>query len=218
MSDPIALNEEDASSVSTTISTEYRPLRAQIARYVSTVLSPSVVSLPAVFLVALHNVSNALLAIGYTCLTLLFISVGPMAYIIVGVKLGKFTDIDVSKRSQRSGPFIFGLLSAFLGLVVLTLTHGPKNLQTVLMLLIISGLLMMVITFWWKISIHASSLAGTVTVLAYLYGNIVLPAYLLVILVGWSRVVLRRHTTTQVLAGSLLSIALALLIMTLRGA
>jgi membrane-associated phospholipid phosphatase len=218
MSDPIALNEDHASSISTEVSLEYRPLRTQIARYVSTILSPSVVSLPTVFLVALHDVSNALLAIGYAFLTLLFISVGPMAYIIVGVKLGKFTDIDVSKRSQRSGPFIFALISTFLGLAVLFLTHGPKTLQTLMMLLIISGLLMMGITFWWKISIHASALAGTVTILAYLFGNIILPAYLLVILVGSSRVVLRRHTAAQVLAGSLLNIALVLIVMTIRRA
>jgi membrane-associated phospholipid phosphatase len=53
--------------------------------------------------------------------------------------------------------------------------------------------------------------------LTVLYGAIVLPAFLLVVLVSWSRVVLRRHTVAQVLAGSLVSIALATAILLLRG-
>jgi membrane-associated phospholipid phosphatase len=39
----------------------------------------------------------------------------------------------------------------------------------------------------------------------------------LLILVSWSRVVLRRHTLAQVIAGSLLSITLAALILKLIG-
>jgi membrane-associated phospholipid phosphatase len=74
----------------------------------------------------------------------------------------------------------------------------------------------MLITFWWKISLHASSVASAVTLLATLYGTVVLPAYLLVVAVGWSRVVLRRHTIAQVVAGTLLSIALTILIVTIR--
>jgi membrane-associated phospholipid phosphatase len=45
--------------------------------------------------------------------------------------------------------------------------------------------------------------------LTALYGNVILPAYRLLILVCWSRVVLRRHMTAQVIAGSLLSIFLS---------
>jgi len=76
---------------------------------------------------------------------------------------------------------------------------------------------MLFITLWWKISIHASSLAGTVTFLTALYGAIVLPAFLLVILVSWSRVVLRRHTVAQVVAGALVSITLTSAILFIRG-
>jgi membrane-associated phospholipid phosphatase len=76
---------------------------------------------------------------------------------------------------------------------------------------------MMVTTLWWKISIHASSIAGAATMLTALYGMVLLPSFLLLILVSWSRVVLRRHTVAQVVAGSLLSIALSLLVLKLRG-
>jgi len=214
MTDPVSLAEGEAPVFTSSLC---KHLYVRIARYISAILSPIGVSLPAILLVALYHERNQLAAAINTGLTLFFLSVGPMIYILIGVRLGKFSDVDVSNRSQRSGPFIFGIISAFVGFLTLTLTHGPKNLQTVLLLTIISGTVMMVITIWWKISIHASSLAGAITVLTALYGAVMLPAYVLVVLVGWSRVVLRRHTLAQVIAGSLVSIVLATIMLMIRG-
>jgi membrane-associated phospholipid phosphatase len=44
-----------------------------------------------------------------------------------------------------------------------------------------------------------------------------LPLFALVALVSWSRVVLRRHTLAQVIAGSLAGIVLTPLILKVRG-
>jgi membrane-associated phospholipid phosphatase len=214
MSDPVALQEGEP--VLPTSSTS-KSLYTQTARYVSALLSPFVVSLPAVFLVALYHAPDQVAALAYTCLSLFFLSIGPMLYILVGVRLGKFSDVDVSRRSQRTGPFLFGIISSTIGLILLALIQGPKNLQTVMLMIIVSGSLMMMITFWWKISIHASSVAGAITTLTLLYGMIVLPAFSLVVLVGWSRVALRRHTVTQVIAGSLVGIVTSSIILMIRG-
>jgi len=194
-----------------------KPVHIHIARLASTILSPIAVSLPSVILVALYHAANIALALFYACIVLLFLSIGPMIYIVIGVRMGKFTDTDVSVRSQRVAPFLFGLSSSILGLLILFLTHGPKNLITVLLLASISGILMMVITFWWKISLHAASLASSVTLLTILYGTIILPAFLLVALVGWSRVVLHRHTVGQVIAGATVNILLVVVVVQLRG-
>jgi membrane-associated phospholipid phosphatase len=50
-----------------------------------------------------------------------------------------------------------------------------------------------------------------VAVLALTYGPVVLPAYLLVALLGWSRVSMRDHTIAQVVGGSVLGAAAAAL-------
>jgi membrane-associated phospholipid phosphatase len=192
-------------------------IRIRIARSLSNILSPVTVSLPFVFLVAFYHAPNLLTALLYTCLVLVFLTFGPMVYVLVGVRIGKFTDADVSVRSQRFGPFLFGIISALIGLVSLLFTHGPKNLQTLLLLTIISGIVMFVITLWWKISIHASSLAAAATMLIALYGRVMLLAFALLLAVCWSRVVLRRHTVAQVVAGSMVSIALTSLLLFIRG-
>lgn len=194
-----------------------KPRYLRFAHHVSAILSPAVISVPVILLASLYRAASISSALAYTLLTLCFLSLGPFAYIYIGVHLGKLSDVDVSKRSERVGPFIFGLLSICLGWFVLILVHGPSPLITVLIMTAISGLTMMIITLWWKISIHASSLAGAATMLTVLYGAIMLPTFALLVLVSWSRVVLRRHTLAQVIAGSLLGIALSALILKLRG-
>ena len=194
-----------------------KPLRIRFARLVSNILAPVTISIPGVLLVAFYDAQSLASALFYTSVTLFFLSFGPMLYIIIGVRLGKFSDVDVSRRKERIGPFLFGLASVLAGLVTLVLIKAPKNLQTLLIITAVSCIVMLVITFWWKISIHASSLAGTVTFLTALYGVIVLPAFLLVVLVSWSRVVLHRHTVAQVVAGALVSITLTSAILFIRG-
>jgi membrane-associated phospholipid phosphatase len=199
------------------IEPEPKPTRLRLAHLVSIVLAPSTISLPFILLVALYHASNVREALLYALLTLFFLSIGPLLYIVLGVKLGKLSDVDVSHRSERYGPFLFGISSVVLGLLALLRLQGPQDLQTVLIITAVSGVIMMVITLWWKISIHASSMGGAATVLTALYGSIMLPTFLLLVLVSWSRVALRRHTVLQVVAGSLLSIALSLAILKLRG-
>lgn len=194
-----------------------KPRHIRIAHLVSNILAPATISLPFVFLVAFYHAQDQLAAFLYACTTLFFLSFGPLLYIIIGVRLGKLSDVDVSRRTERSGPFLFGILSVAIGWLVLALINGPKNLQTVLIITAASGVVMMVITLRWKISIHASSMGGAATMLTALYGAVMLPLFVLVALVSWSRVALHRHTKAQVVAGSLASIAITVVILKLRG-
>ena len=194
-----------------------KPIHVRAARLISNILAPAPISLPLIVLVALYHARNVLLALFYALVTLFFLSIGPFIYILIALRMGKISDVDVSRRTERAGPFLFGISSVLAGWLVLIILRGPTDLQTVLIITAVSGIVMMVTTLWWKISIHASSLGGAATMLTAFYGAIMLPAFLLLILVSWSRVVLRRHTVLQVVAGSLVSIALTLLILKIRG-
>lgn len=223
MTDPLILNTEKAEAqvlvgtpASIPVSTR-KPRHVRIARHVSNILAPATISVPMILLVAFYKASSIASALAYAGITLFFLSIGPFAYILVGVRLGKLSDVDVSKRSERVGPFIFGLLSVCLGWFVLVLVHGPTPLISTVIVTAISGLITMLITLWWKISIHAGTLGAAATILTIFYGAVMLPAFALLILVSWSRVVLRRHTVAQVIGGSLLSIVLASLILKLVG-
>lgn len=226
MTDPLAINtnesalEEAEVLIATPANipmTTRKPRHVRIARQVSTILAPATISVPMILLVAFYRASSVASALAYAGLTLFFLSIGPFAYILIGVRLGKLSDVDVSRRTERVGPFIFGLISVCLGWFALVLAHGPAPLISTVIVTALSGLIMMVITLWWKISLHASTLGAAATILTVLYGAVMLPAFVLLILVSWSRVALRRHTLSQVIAGSLLSIVLSTLILKLVG-
>jgi membrane-associated phospholipid phosphatase len=226
MTDPLAIDTDQpaldevevlaSASASLAVSAR-KPRHVAFARHVSNILAPATISVPMIALVAFYKASSFASALTYAAITLFFLSIGPFAYILIGVRLGKLSDVDVSKRTERVGPFIFGLLSVCLGWFVLVLLHGPAPLISTIIVTALSGLVMMVITLWWKISLHAGSLGAAATILTMLYGTAMLPTFALLVLVSWSRVVLRRHTVAQVVAGSLLSIVLAASILKLAG-
>ena len=72
----------------------------------------------------------------------------------------------------------------------------------------IADLIVAIISYWWKISIHTASMACSLVALRYKFGAIISPFYLLLLFVGQARIVLRRHTIAQAIAGALLGIVL----------
>jgi membrane-associated phospholipid phosphatase len=194
-----------------------RPLRIRCAQCISNALAPITISLPLIVVVAFYHARNLFAALSYALITLFFVSLAPATYVLIGVRQGKISDLEVSNRKERAGPFLCGIMSTIVGLFILLLTNAPKNLETLLYITGVSGIVMTLTTLWWKISIHAATLAGAATVLTTLYGIVMLPTYLLVVLAGWSRVVLRRHTVAQVVVGSLVSIVLTAVILKVRG-
>jgi membrane-associated phospholipid phosphatase len=71
--------------------------------------------------------------------------------------------------------------------------------------LLSSMLVFMLINFIWKISLHTAFAAGSVTVLAIMYGATGALAAVLVPPIAWSRIELKYHSLTQTVAGALIS-------------
>ena len=78
---------------------------------------------------------------------------------------------------------------------------------------ILQILLVLVITLRWKISGHCTSAAGLAFLTVALYGENVIPLTLIVPIIAWSRIRLRRHTIPQTLAGSFLGAATVIIIL-----
>src|SRR5258708_4163591 len=106
MTDPIAINSNQPTNETETLVTLNRdlsesvakPRHIRFARFVSNILAPTTISVPMVVLIAFYKASSIANALGYAALTLFFLSIGPFLYILLGVRLGKLSDVDVSKR------------------------------------------------------------------------------------------------------------------------
>jgi membrane-associated phospholipid phosphatase len=144
-------------------------------------------------------------------LAALFAAVLPTLFISYGVRHGRWSDRNVGARRPRLVVLAFITASVATGLILLVLLGAPRLLTGYLAFMLASLALLAGITTVWKISIHCAVASGSVTILALLYGPPVLAGYVLVALLGWSRVVLEDHTVAQVVAGSVLGAAAAAL-------
>jgi membrane-associated phospholipid phosphatase len=101
--------------------------------------------------------------------------------------------------------------SVAIGLILLLVLGAPRLLTGYLAFMLASVAVLAAITTIWKISIHCAVASGSVAILALSFGPLVLPAYALVALLGWSRVRLRDHTVAQAVAGAVLGAGAAAL-------
>lgn len=172
------------------------------ARKVTYLLEPKNWIIVTVVAVGWHTAGAA--GMGWGAVAALFAAVIPTLFITRGVRDGKWTDRNVGDKRPRLVVLSFILLSVALGLVILAAGGAPPELTGYFACMLASVALLAAVTTVWKISIHCAVASGSVTMLALVFGAWLTPAYALVALTAWSRVVLREHTTAQVIAGSVL--------------
>lgn len=146
--------------------------------------------------------------IRYYALALTLIVVAPAAlYVIVSRQYDQKIDIDISNRADRPLPLMLASLGALIGGSMISNRLDSPSVLLISQTLVAMLLLLTVVSFVWKISIHTSTLAALVTVLVIFRGVELLPLYLLVVPVGWARLYLRQHTVAQLIGGSVLGVA-----------
>ncbi len=126
----------------------------------------------------------------------------PLLYIAWLVKRGAITDLDVQIREQRITPLIVTMACLGIAWLILVLGQAPAALIILAAALWLQALAILVITWRWKISVHAATAAGAATMIGGLFGAL-WPLFLGVPLITWSRVRLQRHTWLQTIAGAL---------------
>jgi hypothetical protein len=148
--------------------------------------------------------TDGLAGVGWGLLAALFTGVLPTLFISYGIRHGRWDDRNVGTRGPRLIVLAFITASVAAGLVVLIVAGAPRLLTGYLAFMLASVAVLAVITIAWKISIHCAVASGSVAILAFIYGPFVLAGYLLVALLGWSRVALKDHTVAQVAGGTIL--------------
>jgi len=130
------------------------------------------------------------------------------AYVMYLKASGAVGSLDLDLRQERTKPFIVGLTSNCVGFTLVYWLDAPPLATWLMFCFITNTLLVQIITRWWKVSIHATSVGGAVVSWAFLFGTTALPWFVLVPIVGFSRVVLRKHTIAQVIVGSIIGLCL----------
>ncbi len=186
-----------------------RQARGSWAERVTYLLEPKNWLIVTVVGIGVH--ADGLAGAGWGLLAAFFTAVVPTLFISYGVRHGKWDDRNVGARRARLVVLAFITASVAAGLVLLVVAGAPALLTGYLAFMLASVAVLAAITVMWKISIHCAVASGSVTILALTCGPLVLAGYLLVGLLGWSRVAVRDHTVLQVVGGSILGAAAAAL-------
>lgn len=143
-------------------------------------------------------------------LPILLLLIIPIAiWIFRNVKKGNYTNMDVSNRKQRHSLYIFIIIATIIFLTVDYFLH--KKIDWTVLMLCILLILMQISNFFIKSSMH-TSLNIYVSALFFTIEPIIgIFWFLLSILIGITRVILKRHTPKEVLSGGTIAIFVSLI-------
>lgn len=175
----------------------------KISHYISAIFNP-INSLLCFFVIfSLQN--NTLKESIQNFLPILFITIVPISgWIFWNVKNKRYTDADVSDRKQRKSLYVF-MISA-LAVYLLYLYLRFNQIDWIILFLGILILLMQISNYFIKSSMHTAInlfAAALFFTISPLYGLIWLG---ITIVVGVSRIILKRHSPLEVLSGTIISI------------
>lgn len=140
----------------------------------------------------------------WALLPILGVAVVPYLAMIWLARQGRVSDRFVGQRSQRL-PILLGVLGVVFGVIVILLgVRAPWEVTSLTIASAVGLIVVMAVNVVWKLSIHMA-----IAAFVWLLQFTVMPWWaaallgLAVITLGWARIVVRAHTTAQVLVGVL---------------
>ena len=184
-----------------------------IARFLSTAMTPLLMPTYGVFLVLWTSilcflptgtrVTVMVMVMGITCVL-------PMIFISVLHHLKIVHDKRLNDRRERLLPYAFAVLCYVGATFYIDRVHSPMWFTMFMAGATLSCLVAVVVSFWWKISSHMAGIGGMVALLYQLHVQglsafdlfwLLCFTILMAGVLGTSRLLLKRHTLLQVLAG-----------------
>ena len=131
----------------------------------------------------------------------------PFTYLHVALRLGWVSKWDLPKKEERRPIMLIFFFCSLISLV-LAKKFGSDLFFDLFSLILTTGFITSLITLFWKISIHMVLDTTGVLVANFLLGWQFWPLFLLIPVVAWARLKLKRHTPAQITAGIILSSAI----------
>lgn len=172
------------------------------AELISNLTHAPLLSIPAFLSINYYFLNlKEFLLISFT--SIFFSALLPMMTMVIWSKK-KNVDIDIPARENRNVPLFIVILIYFLGFLVLIALNAPLLTSALMFCYFSNTLIVYFINKYWKISIHSMGVAGPTTALIFAFRPVGFILGLILPLVMWSRVYLKKHTMNQVIAGAIL--------------
>ncbi|MBC2901089.1 hypothetical protein H4N64_05635 [Streptomyces sp. PSKA01] len=183
------------------------PAESKLARRITDWLEPKNWIIAVTLLIGWHTAQWT--GVAWGAVGALFAAIIPITFIKYGIRKGHWGDRHVGAKPARLVVMAVILLSVATGILLMAAAGAPRTMTALIVSMLVTLAILAVITFVWKISVHQAVSAGACAMLVQTYGVWMALGFLLVVIVGWSRVELRDHTRNQVIAGTILGTIVA---------
>jgi len=184
-------------------------MMTSLAQIISFLFNPVMLLVFVPLILVYHTTGDVVLALAWTGYTMIFL-IAITFFVIYGVHKKIFTDLDVSKRTQRPLLFLVGLVMSFVYLWGLFFLNGPKILIFVTFGFIVGVLLLSLINTKLKISFHVTTVSALLFSMAIIYQGYYYLSLLLIPTVAWARLKIKRHTFPETISGATFGILISL--------
>ena len=179
----------------------------KIARTISSCCEAPLLAIVSFFIINLFlDWQNFLVIEG---VSLLFATILPIAFFLSWGKL-KGIDKDYTDRTKRNIPLLVAVVIYLIGGVLLYYLNANPITTILMFCYALNTFIVFAVNLKWKISIHAIGVSGPTVGLLFVH-----PLGFILGLVApfimWSRLVLKKHTPEQLLAGSLVGYVFTLI-------
>ena len=182
-----------------------------LAELTSILSNPLLISIPLSYSLVFKTTGEVIYALQWASISLLFASIVGL-FVYYGVRKGFFSDLDVSKREERTRLFIFAAIVAVLFLFVVLVTGGPKILLLGIGSLLLGIVLADLVNAKIKASIHLAVFSSFAVIMGILYGGIFWILILIAPIVAWSRIKLKRHKMLETIVGGAIGVAIVIVL------
>lgn len=186
-------------------------MQYKFAQIISTILNPLFILFVLPFFLVFETTNSIDKSIYWTIISSIFLIVFSL-FVLIGIRLKYFSDLDISKRNQRPLLYTVAILFAIVFLFTLFIFNAPNVLTFGAIGLMLGLSINEIINRFTKSSIHMAAITGLVTLLVLVEGIEFSIFYVLVFLVGWARIKTKNHTLNQTIIGSLTSFFITVLI------
>jgi len=180
-------------------------MNAKLANYIS-ILSHPFLTIPVFVIITLFNHEYFLKAAWISALIIGGIFIPLTVKLYRGKKDGTYTNFDVSNRQQRQTVYAYAITLLGVVTAILFITDQSRALQLNMLFSFLLLLSLMLSNYFVKSSLHIAFNTFLSCMLISTIGPLVAILFGCVFFIGRARIVLRRHTLNEVLAGAVLGL------------
>ncbi len=176
-------------------------LRHELARLTSTIAAPAPVACVLLLGVACHGARSFAEGLELGALAAVCATFPTTLYIEHALRRR-----DLSRRFERLVPLGIACASVLTAFVLVRDLEAPRDLQTVLLTMLLVLGLTLAATPFNRVSVHMAAITGSTVAVQLLFGPIGVALLPIVAIVAWSRLELAEHTLAQVVIGASLGV------------